>query len=62
MASPTKRKAEKQKSPTKTKKPKVEIPDYHLTPSRRNKDGELVWPAPEDKIERAREIIQQWYV
>ncbi|KAF1970221.1 DHH phosphoesterase [Bimuria novae-zelandiae CBS 107.79] len=59
MASPAKRKAEHQASPAKPKKPKVEIPEYHLTPSRRGLDGEIVWPAPKAQIERAREIIKE---
>ncbi|KAJ4348836.1 uncharacterized protein N0V89_010214 [Didymosphaeria variabile] len=59
MASPAKRKAEKQATPTKAKKPKTKIPEYHLTPSRRDEDGEIVWPAPKAQIERAREIIKE---
>ncbi|OAG01832.1 DHH phosphoesterase [Paraphaeosphaeria sporulosa] len=59
MSSPAKRKAETQASPAKAKKPKVQIPEYHLTPSRRDEDGEIVWPAPKAQIERAREIIRE---
>ncbi|KAL5414917.1 hypothetical protein PMIN04_008790 [Paraphaeosphaeria minitans] len=59
MASPAKRKAENQASPAKAKKSKVQIPEYHLTPSRRDEDGEIVWPAPKTQIERAREIIKE---
>jgi hypothetical protein len=61
MASPIKRKAKKQSSSPRAKKPKIEIPEYHLTSSRRDKDGEIVWPAPNEQIERAREIIREWY-
>lgn len=58
MVSPAKRQAETQASPTKTKKPKIQIPDYHLTPSRRDEGGKIVWPAPSTQIERARDIIK----
>jgi hypothetical protein len=47
--------------PTK-KKPRVEVPEYHSTPCLRDDAGEIVWPAPEDKIEEAREFIRQWLV
>jgi hypothetical protein len=60
MSSPLKRKAESAASP-KTKKPKIVVPEYHLTPSRRDEHGEIIWPAPIDQIERAREIIREWY-
>jgi hypothetical protein len=60
MMSPMKRKAEKETSPPKTKKPKVVVPEYHLTPSRQNESGENVWPAREEQIDRAREIIKEW--
>lgn len=62
MASPLKRKAEKRATSPKKKKQKIEIPEYHLTPSRRDDDGEIVWPAPKAQIERAREIIREWFV
>jgi hypothetical protein len=58
MISPLKRKAESAASP-KAKKPRVVVPDYHLTPSRRDEEGEVVWPAPTRQIERAREIIRE---
>ncbi|OTB06480.1 hypothetical protein M426DRAFT_72250 [Hypoxylon sp. CI-4A] len=41
----------------KTKKPRPEVPEYHLTPSIRDNSGETVWPAPKAQLERAREII-----
>ncbi|KAL3959611.1 hypothetical protein ACCO45_004728 [Purpureocillium lilacinum] len=44
-------------APSRSKKPRPQVPDYHLTPSRRNGDGSAIWPAPEDQIERAREFI-----
>lgn len=60
MASSLKRKAEKPASPSKAKKAKIVIPEYHLTPSRQNESGEIIWPARENQIERAREIIKEW--
>jgi hypothetical protein len=62
MASPAKRKAEKDVSPPKTKKAKTVIPSYHLTPSRQDESGEIIWPARKEQIDRAREIIREWYV
>jgi hypothetical protein len=68
MSSPAKRKAEKDISPPKPKKTKpttktkTEIPAYHLTPSRQDESGENVWPARKEQIERAREIIREWYI
>jgi len=67
MSSPAKRKAEKDISPPEPKKTKTttktktEIPAYHLTPSRQDESGENVWPARKEQIERAREIIREWY-
>lgn len=43
-----------------TKKPRPAVPEYHLTPSVRNEDGSIVWPAPEDKMEAARSFIREW--
>ena len=64
MSSPAKRKAEKDISPPKPKKTKTktELPAYHLTPSRQDESGENVWPARKEQIERAREIIREWYI
>ncbi|KAF2640700.1 hypothetical protein P280DRAFT_469413 [Massarina eburnea CBS 473.64] len=61
MATPVKRKASNPISPPKIKKKKVEIPEYHLAISRRGDDGEIVWPARKEQIERAREIIKEWF-
>lgn len=44
------------------KKAKVEVLDYHLTPSVKDADAETQWPAPKAAIKRAREIIVEWYV
>lgn len=46
--------------PVKTKKKVVEIPEYHLAVSRRDEDGEIVWPARSAQIEKARDIIREW--
>lgn len=45
----------------KAKKPRVVVPEYHLTPSVKTESGEIVWPAPADQIEHAREFILEWY-
>ncbi|KAF2016350.1 DHH phosphoesterase [Aaosphaeria arxii CBS 175.79] len=58
MASPKKRKAGDEPA-SKAKRNKVVIPEYHLTPSRRDDSGETVWPAPQGQIDRAREIIME---
>lgn len=42
------------------KKPRPAVLEYHLTPSVRNDDGEIVWPAPERKMEAARSFIREW--
>lgn len=61
MMSPLKRKAERAISPpAKTKKAKVTIPQYHLTPSQKDGLGEVVWPARKEQIKRARDIIKEW--
>ncbi|EUC38448.1 glycoside hydrolase family 85 protein [Bipolaris zeicola 26-R-13] len=57
--SPLKRKHEKETSPPKSKKPKVEIPAYHLAQSRQDGSCEIVWPARREQIERARTIIKE---
>ncbi|KAL6153997.1 hypothetical protein ACJQWK_02087 [Exserohilum turcicum] len=57
--SPSKRKAGKDESPPKPKKPKTETPAYHLAPSRQDDSGQIIWPARRPQIERAREIIRE---
>ena len=53
----------RKESPTKTQTPskraKVEIPEYHLTPQVREADGSIQWPAPRAQMERAREMISE---
>ncbi|KAK2056916.1 DHH family protein [Colletotrichum caudatum] len=41
------------------KKLKPAVPEYHLTPSVRGKDGGIVWPAPDDKMDAARAFIRE---
>ncbi|CAO2648509.1 Nn.00g077760.m01.CDS01 [Neocucurbitaria sp. VM-36] len=56
---PLKRKAEKSISPPKMKKIKVAMPEYHLTPSRQDESGKIIWPARGKQIDRARELIKE---
>ena len=48
------------KSPAKKAKPQVQVPEYHATPSIKEEDGSIQWPAPKSQMERAREIILDW--
>ncbi|PSN60224.1 DHH phosphoesterase [Corynespora cassiicola Philippines] len=59
MAASAKRKAAQESPGSKSKKRKIEVPEYHLTASRADNAGEVVWPAPAAQIERAREIIRE---
>lgn len=45
---------------SKPKKPRVELPEYHTTPSFRTESGDIIWPAPEDQIESARAFVLEW--
>lgn len=45
---------------SKAKKRRVELPEYHATPSLRTHSGDIIWPAPEKQIESAREFILEW--
>ena len=60
MASPVKRKADQAATSTKPKKQRVTVPEYHITPQRRDDTGEVVWPARKAQIDRARDIITEW--
>jgi hypothetical protein len=42
------------------KKAKPDIPEYHATPSTKEEDGSIQWPAPKDQIDNARKIILEW--
>lgn len=44
------------------KKAKPPVPEYHETPSIKEEDGTIQWPAPRDQMKKAREIILEWYV
>jgi hypothetical protein len=48
------------KATSKAKRRRPEVPEYHLTPSLRDKSGEIIWPAPNEQIESARKFIQEW--
>lgn len=41
------------------KRSRVEVPDYHLTPSVCDDNG-IVWPAPEAQMKQARDVILDW--
>ncbi|KAK3675316.1 hypothetical protein LTR78_004826 [Recurvomyces mirabilis] len=45
--------------PKSAKKPRPEVPEYHLTPSVREEDGSIQWPAPASQMERVRQTIQE---
>ncbi|KAI1817934.1 DHH family protein [Poronia punctata] len=45
------------KGTPKTKRPRPEVPEYHLTPSQRDESGGIIWPAPKSQIENARSFI-----
>ncbi|KAI1775095.1 DHH phosphoesterase [Hypoxylon cercidicola] len=45
------------KATSRAKKPRPEVPEYHLTPSVRDESGEAIWPAPRAQIELARKFI-----
>ncbi|KAK5728886.1 hypothetical protein LTR15_002027 [Elasticomyces elasticus] len=57
-----KRKEAPTKAQPKSKKPRPDVPEYHLAPSVHEEDGSVQWPAPNSQIERAREIIREWQV
>lgn len=43
-----------------SKRSRPTVPEYHLTPSITDEDGDIIWPAPALQIERARDIIIKW--
>ncbi|KAI2607463.1 DHH phosphoesterase [Hypoxylon fragiforme] len=45
------------KTSPKAKKPRSEVPEYHLTPSVQDESGNIIWPAPAAQIERARNFL-----
>ncbi|KAI2628426.1 DHH family protein [Xylaria nigripes] len=44
---------------TEVKRPRPQVPDYHLTPSLRDESGDIIWPAPRNQIENARDFIRE---
>jgi hypothetical protein len=42
------------------KRARPQIPEYHETPSVKEEDGTIQWPAPKRQMEEAREIILEW--
>ena len=59
IRSMSKRSADAASSSPRAKRVKPEIPQYHLTPSVKDEDGSIQWPAPRSAIERARDIIRE---
>ena len=55
-----KRKEPPLKANATAKKARIEVPEYHLTPSNREEDGSIQWPAPKVQMERAQEFIKTW--
>lgn len=43
--------------PAKAKKPRPEVPEYHLSPMVKESDGTDQWPAPSDQIRLAKDMI-----
>ena len=50
----------KSRSSKASPEPGEKLPEYHETPSRRDKDGEIIWPAPNEQMQAAREFIREW--
>ncbi|KAM0234363.1 hypothetical protein ACHAP5_010083 [Fusarium lateritium] len=42
-----------------TSKSSTSVPEYHSTPSRKDSNGEIIWPAPKSQIEVARDFIRE---
>lgn len=42
------------------KRPRPAVPEYHLSPMRTDRNGEVSWPAPKDQLEGARRFIKEW--
>ncbi|RSM12025.1 hypothetical protein CDV31_006475 [Fusarium ambrosium] len=39
--------------------PAIKLPEYHLTPSLRDANGDIIWPAPKSKLKAARRFIRE---
>ncbi|KAI0404638.1 DHH family protein [Xylaria palmicola] len=44
---------------SKAKRQRLQVPEYHLTPSLRDESGDAIWPAPKDQVENARRFIRE---
>jgi hypothetical protein len=42
------------------KRARIDIPDYHLTESVLDENGDAIWPAPKIQMEQARALITEW--
>jgi hypothetical protein len=52
---------EGQASAAKRPRARVDVPEYHLTPSHIDElTGQSIWPAPEAQMKQARDIILDW--
>jgi len=56
-----KRSAAKSNGEAKPKRQRVQLPDYESADQAVDESGDIVWPAPNDQIETARNFIQEWY-
>ncbi len=56
-----KRKAVDIKESPQVKRQKEPIPDYCHVQPRKDDNGNQLWPAPSEAVERAREFIREWY-
>jgi hypothetical protein len=55
-----KRAATSAKESPKGKKQRIQVPEYHLTPTLKDLSGEEIWPAPRDQMAAARAMILEW--
>jgi len=54
-----KRSAPASKAAREAKKPRPEVPEYHLAPTVRDPEGNIIWPAPAEQIQTARSFIKE---
>ena len=57
-----KRKANGSLSETKAKRQKEPEADYCDVETRKDEDGNSIWPASGEAMERAREFLRDWFV
>ena len=55
-----KRKLGSATSPSKPKKVRAEVPDYCDVEVRKDARGSVVWPAPEEAMDKARDFLREW--